>query len=134
MFLTKLKAAATFVLAAAVVGIGAGKLTVHSMAREGAGAELAAHRGLEFNDDPATPDREVNDLLKALKDDEPRVRIYAALTLLRLQTRARPAVPALILALQDDANQTNADAFHFTPPSVLLKTVSAGSLVLYCAE
>ena len=51
---------------------------------------------------------------KALSDEDPSVRMYAAMALGRLGERARPAVPALIRALRDDANQTNADAFHFT--------------------
>jgi hypothetical protein len=53
-------------------------------------------------------------LCKALKDHEPMVRMNAAMALVRLGVRARPAVPALIEVLHDGANQTNAEAFLFT--------------------
>src|SRR5262249_37947894 len=49
-----------------------------------------------------------------LEDSEPVVRMNAARALFRLKQDARPAVPALLKALADDENLTNARAFTVT--------------------
>jgi hypothetical protein len=66
--------------------------------------------------DPQSPElaEAVPKLGKALRDAEPIVRMNTAMALVRLEGRAGPAVPALIEALRDATNQTNADTFHFT--------------------
>jgi HEAT repeat protein len=53
-------------------------------------------------------------LVQALEDKEPAVRINAAMTLMKLETAARPAIPALLRAVKDKANDTNAGLHHFT--------------------
>jgi HEAT repeat protein len=66
--------------------------------------------------DPAAPEMAaaVPDLAKGLTDADPLVRMNVALALLRLEGRARPAAEALIRAVRDDNNQTNADIFYCT--------------------
>jgi hypothetical protein len=51
---------------------------------------------------------------KALTDVEPFVRMNAVIGLFRMKADARPAIPQLIAALQDESNQTNVDAYTFT--------------------
>jgi HEAT repeat protein len=53
-------------------------------------------------------------LTQALEDKELAVRMNAAIALRRLATAARPAVPALIKAVQDKTNDSNCGLFHFT--------------------
>jgi HEAT repeat protein len=64
----------------------------------------------------------VNDLAAALTDDDKRVRMNAALALLRLKGRAKPAIPALIAAANDPENGTNLGVF---PQSVRQTVVVA---------
>jgi HEAT repeat protein len=69
-------------------------------------------------------------LARALSEGEPVVRIDAAIALMRLRGAARPAIPALIKALRDGANQTNAGIFVFTiqeMSALALGQASAGS-------
>jgi HEAT repeat protein len=62
----------------------------------------------------------VPELAQALvEDEEPLVRMNAARALLRLGEEAKPAVPELIKALKDKANDTNANAFHATIQEVV---------------
>ncbi len=56
----------------------------------------------------------LTELAGALDDQEPWVRMNAAMALSRLRTDARPAVPALIKALQHKDNHTNLRAFYYT--------------------
>jgi HEAT repeat protein len=53
-------------------------------------------------------------LAKGLSDPELFVRMNSAMALFRLKLEARPAVPELIRAVQDDKNKTNLGAFHHT--------------------
>lgn len=64
----------------------------------------------------------VNDLAAALTDEDKRVRMNAALSLLRLKKRARPAIPQLIAAVNDAENSTNLGVF---PQSVRQTAVVA---------
>lgn len=64
----------------------------------------------------------VNDLAAALADEDKRVRMNAALALLRMKGRAKPAVPALITAANDPENGTNLGVF---PQSVRQTVVVA---------
>ncbi len=76
--------------------------------------EIRSRAGLALSKMVPASAAAVPALAKALSDDEPVVRMNAAVTLFRLRTDARPAVPALRAALKDKANETNADAFMST--------------------
>jgi HEAT repeat protein len=57
----------------------------------------------------------VSELGEALEDDEPFVRVNAAMTLYRLGDESRPAISALIKAVEDETNRTKSPpVFHFT--------------------
>jgi HEAT repeat protein len=56
----------------------------------------------------------VPQLAKALGSDDPRIRMNAAITLMRLRSEAKPAVAALIKAVKQKDNVTNLDYFPFT--------------------
>jgi HEAT repeat protein len=58
--------------------------------------------------------RAVPDLARALEDKEVMVRMNTARVLLNLGGAARPAVPALLKALQDKANDDNGKTFFYT--------------------
>jgi HEAT repeat protein len=53
-------------------------------------------------------------IAQALEDKELVIRMNAAMTLFRLREKARPATPALIKCIKDDANQTNLTYFVVT--------------------
>ena len=59
-------------------------------------------------------ERVVDSLASALTDRDPWVRMNAALALLLLREKARPAIPALIAATSDVENDTTLNAFHHT--------------------
>lgn len=63
-----------------------------------------------------------NDLGAALADPDKRVRMNAALGLMKLKDKARPAIPALIAAAGDRENETNLNVF---PQSVRQTAVVA---------
>lgn len=79
---------------------------------------------------PADPDADKdryaaavgNDLAAALTDPDKRVRMNAALALMKMKVRARPAIPALIAAANDEENSTNLGVF---PQSVRQTVVVA---------
>jgi HEAT repeat protein len=73
-------------------------------------------------DSPALA-RSVPELAQALEDKEVMVRLNTARVLLNLGGQARPAVPALLKALQDKANDDNGKAFFYT-----VKEISALAL------
>lgn len=62
----------------------------------------------------------VSDLAMALSDRSPWVRMNAALALLRLKQKARPAIPALVTAVGDQENDTNLNSFHHTVRQTVL--------------
>jgi hypothetical protein len=66
-------------------------------------------------------------LAQALQDSDPWVRMYAVLTLLRLRSEARPAVPALLIALKDKRNDTNLRVFRITIREVVALTLGWAS-------
>jgi HEAT repeat protein len=83
--------------------------------------------------DPASPTLvgAVPSLARALEEDkEPVVRLNCAIALFRLGGEAKPAVPALLRAVQDSRNDTNGKIFYFTVQemaAVALGQASAGT-------
>jgi hypothetical protein len=83
--------------------------------------------------DPATPTLvgAVPALARALEEDrEPVVRLNCAIALTRLGGQAKPAVPALLRAVQDSRNDTNGKIFYFTVQEIAalaLGRASAGT-------
>ncbi len=69
----------------------------------------------------------VGDLAAALRDANPLVRMNATLALLQLKEGARPAVPELILAADDDDNDTNLDAFPMTIRQAAIRTLGTAA-------
>ena len=69
----------------------------------------------------------VGDLAAALRDANPLVRMNATLALLQLKADARPAVPELILAADDDDNDTNLDAFPMTIRQAAIRTLGTAA-------
>ena len=65
----------------------------------------------------------VNGLTAAVADRDPRVRMNAATGLLKLRTRAHPAVPALLIAAVNTDNDTNLDAYHHTVRQQVLRAL-----------
>ena len=65
----------------------------------------------------------LDDLTVALKDPEPSVRFNAILALQNLKADARPALPALLEALKDDSNHTNARTFIHTVHQSIIRSL-----------
>jgi HEAT repeat protein len=63
---------------------------------------------------PAGTDAAVTAMAKGLSDEDGFVRMNCALALGELRQEARPAVPALIKAVNDKSNQTNLNRFLHT--------------------
>lgn len=58
-----------------------------------------------------------------LTDQDMRVRHNAAIGILKLKEKARPAVPALIAAAKDSENDTNLNIYHATVRQVMLRAL-----------
>lgn len=65
----------------------------------------------------------VSDLAAALADPDGRVRMNAAIGLLRLKEKARPAVPELIAAAGDTDNDTNLGVFTLSVRQMVLRAL-----------
>jgi len=68
----------------------------------------------------------VAELATALHDEDPLVRMNAALALLALKESAHPAVPLLIAAVDDEDNDTNLDFFTMTVRQAVVKALGGG--------
>src|SRR5262249_1626556 len=77
------------------------------------------------NMDPASAEA-MPELIQALEDEVPLVRINAIRTMIRLGEESKPAVPALIKALGAKENDTNAGAFHFTGRELAARGLGRG--------
>ena len=69
----------------------------------------------------------LNELAKALTDSEPTVRFNAVRALHCLKADARPILPALLAALRDESNHTNARTFHHTVHQAILRAIGSAS-------
>jgi HEAT repeat protein len=108
------------------------ELTKVLLADADRGARIEASLALTKMD-PASPTLvgAVPSLARALEEDkETVVRLNCAIALSRLGGEARPAVPALLRAVQDSRNDTNGKIFYFTVQemaAVALGQASAGT-------
>jgi len=66
----------------------------------------------------------VPQLAKALEDDEPMVRMNAALVLSRLRDKSSPAVPALIQAVRQGRNQELIPQFSCSIQDIAIQALS----------
>jgi hypothetical protein len=69
----------------------------------------------------------VAELAGALYDEDPLVRMNAALALLALKEKAHSAVPNLIAAVGDDDNDTNLDFFTMTVRQAVVRALGAAA-------
>ena len=69
----------------------------------------------------------LTELAKALTDDEPIVRFNAVRALQCLKTDSRPILPALLAALKDESNHTNARTHLHTVHQSILRSVGSAS-------
>ncbi len=73
-------------------------------------------------------ERAVGALAGALSDPSPWVRMNAAIALMQLKEKARPAVPALIAAAGDEENDTNLNHFHHTVRQTALAALGSAAV------
>lgn len=69
----------------------------------------------------------VGDLAAALRDPEPMVRMKAAMALVGLKEDARPAIPELIAAADEEDNDTNLDVFPISIRQTALRALGTAS-------
>lgn len=113
MFMTKIKIAATALLAMAAVGVGAGSLTYQVLALEqkgGGASEAAGNQQREEQPKKLAQEAGPADLAKSLQADDVDVRRQAAASLAGLGPEAQPALIALIYALRDEDPQVRREA------------------------
>lgn len=113
MFMTKIKIAATALLAMAAVGVGAGSVTYQVLALEQKGEGASGPAGNPPRDEqPKKLAQEAvpADHAKSLQADDVAVRRQAATSLAALGPKAQPALVALLYALKDEDPQVRKEA------------------------